>query len=100
MRALNARAGLFEHVIEAGAGPGAHIEKDIVDVAETVESEDGLINPAVDRDVRGIEHCRLTDRNGSAGVGGRFSGVSGASGCFGCKGGRIEAGESCQVGRT
>ncbi len=56
LRVINARAGLLEHMVETGAGPWAHIEKDIVNIAEAVEPEDCLIDPAVDRDVRGIEH--------------------------------------------
>jgi hypothetical protein len=42
-------------VVETGASPWAHIEKNVVDIAEAVESKDSLIDPAVNGDIRGIE---------------------------------------------
>jgi hypothetical protein len=56
-------------VVETGASPWAHVEKDVVDIAETIEPEDSLIDPAVNGNVRGIEGGRLTNGYRAAGVG-------------------------------
>ena len=87
---FNACAGLFEHVVEAGTGPWAHIEKDIVDITHTVEPEDRLVDPAVDGDVRGIEHGGLTHGDRSTWVVGSLSCTIAGFRCFGCKWGWIE----------
>jgi hypothetical protein len=76
-------------VVETGASPWAHIEKNVVDIAETVEPKDCLIDPAVNGDIRGIEDGRFTNGDGAAGVG--LSCAFAGPGSFGYKWGWIEA---------
>ena len=55
LRIFNTRAGLLKHVVDAGAGPWSHAEKDRVDVTKSVKPHDCGIDPAVHRDVGRIE---------------------------------------------
>ena len=85
LRVFDACSGLFEHVVEAGAGPWTHVEKDGVDVAQTIEAKDCGIDPAVDRNIRGIKRRGLTDRHWAAAVWGGLSRAFGCCGRLGCE---------------
>ena len=72
---LDAGAGFFKDVVEAGAGPGAQAQEHRIDKAQRVKPQRGRIDPAVDWNVGRIEQRRLADRGGTAGIAAQLGGA-------------------------
>src|SRR3569833_289302 len=93
---FDARAGFFEHALEAGAGPWTHAEVHGVDVTQTVEAQDSGIDPAVDRYKGRITRCQFAYRRWTSAIRNRLARRCAYCRRFRLKRDRIAEDESCE----
>ena len=65
---VDAGSGGFQHVADAGAGPGAHAQVDVIHKTHRIEPHDGRIKRTVDRDIGRTELGGQAGRSGAAGI--------------------------------
>ncbi len=68
IRVLDARAGLFQHVVHARTRPWAHPQICAIHKSKREKTKNCRINPTVDRNVRRIEKRGFADRRRTAGI--------------------------------